>query len=155
MSDPQTNNIGLLVPARGSNAGQWDVPLNGNSAALDGFLGGVQAISVSNANVTLTAPAGSVTPTGGPTQAQNAVLRFTGAETMHQAIIEPVDRSPAAERMRLHRERKKSGMRCIMIELRETEIDALIRKGFLNADTRNETSAIIDAIYAYFDRELT
>jgi hypothetical protein len=45
-------------------------------------------------------------------------------------------------------------MRCLMIELRETEIDALIRKGFLTADTRNDTSEIIDAIYAYFDREL-
>jgi hypothetical protein len=63
-------------------------------------------------------------------------------------------RSPAAERMRAHRDRKKSGMRCVLIELRETEIDALIRKGFLNADTRNDIDAIIDAIYAFFDREL-
>ena len=55
-------------------------------------------------------------------------------ETMtQQATAEPINRSPAAERMRLHRERKKSGMRCLMIELRETEIDALIRKGFLKA----------------------
>jgi hypothetical protein len=68
--------------------------------------------------------------------------------------VELINRSPAAERMRLHRERKKNGMRCLMIELRETEIDALIRKGFLKADTRNDTSEIIDAIYAYFDREL-
>ena len=63
-------------------------------------------------------------------------------------------RSPAAERMRAHRERKKSGMRCLMIELRETEIDALIRKGFLKADNRNDISALADAIYAYFDRGL-
>ena len=68
--------------------------------------------------------------------------------------VEFINRSPAAERMRLHRERKKNGMRCLMIELRETEIDVLIRKGFLTADTRNDTSEIIDAIYAYFDREL-
>ena len=72
-----------------------------------------------------------------------------------QATIEPTNRSPAAERMRVHRERKKSGMRCVMLELRETEINALIRKGFLKADARNDTSAIVDAIYAYFDRELT
>ena len=71
-----------------------------------------------------------------------------------QATVEPINRSPAADRMRLHRERKKNGMRCLMIELRETEIDVLIRKGFLTADTRNDTSEIIDAIYAYFDREL-
>jgi hypothetical protein len=76
--------------------------------------------------------------------------------TMEQANAEAIyRRSPAAERMRAHRERKKSGMRCIMLELRETEIEALIRKGFLKQDARNDTSAIIDAIYAYFDRELT
>ena len=65
-----------------------------------------------------------------------------------------INRSPAAERMRAHRKRKKSGMRCLMIELRETEIDALIRKGFLKADNRSDISALADAIYAYFDREL-
>jgi hypothetical protein len=72
-----------------------------------------------------------------------------------QAIIKPINRSPAAERMRQHRERRRAGMRCIMLELRETEIDALIRKGFLKPDARNDTSAIIDALYAYFDREFT
>jgi hypothetical protein len=72
-----------------------------------------------------------------------------------QATTEPTNRSPAAERMRFHRERKKSGMRCVMIELRETEINALIRKGFLEPDARNNRSAIVDAIYAYFDCELT
>jgi hypothetical protein len=71
-----------------------------------------------------------------------------------QIVSDTTQRSRAAERMRLHRERKKNGMRCVMIELRETEIDVLIRKGFLTADTRNDTSEIIDAIYAYFDREL-
>jgi fatty acid/phospholipid biosynthesis enzyme len=64
-------------------------------------------------------------------------------------------RSSAAERMRAHRRRKKSGMRCAVIELRENEIDALIQKGFLNADMRNDIEAIIDAIYAFFDRELS
>jgi hypothetical protein len=68
---------------------------------------------------------------------------------------EIISRSSAAERMKLHRERKKKGMRCLTIELRETEIDALIRKGFLKADTRNDAEAITDGLYAYFDRELT
>lgn len=72
-----------------------------------------------------------------------------------QASVETINRSSSAERMRQHRERKKSGMRCLMIELRETEINALIQKGFLNADARNDKSEIADAIYAYFDRELT
>jgi hypothetical protein len=53
-----------------------------------------------------------------------------------QIVSDTTQPSPAAERMRLHRERKKNGMRCLMIELRETEINALIRKGFLKTDTR-------------------
>jgi hypothetical protein len=71
-----------------------------------------------------------------------------------QASAEIVSRSSAAERMKLHRERKKKGMRCLMIELRETEIDSLIRKGFLKADARNDAEAILDGLYAYLDREL-
>ena len=69
--------------------------------------------------------------------------------------LQVASRSAAAERMKLHRERKKKGMRCLTIELRETEIDALIRNGFLKADTRNDAEAIIDALYAFLDRELT
>lgn len=72
-----------------------------------------------------------------------------------QTVAESINRSSAAERMKLYRERKKKGMRCLTIELRETEIDALIIKGFLTADTRNDAEAIIDALYAFLDRELT
>ena len=43
----------------------------------------------------------------------------------------PAPRSLAAERMRRHRQRKRNSMRCLTIELRETEIDALIRKELL------------------------
>jgi hypothetical protein len=75
-------------------------------------------------------------------------------ENPMQGAIETNYRSPAAERMRQHRERRRAGMRCLTIELRETEIDALIRKGFLKAQTRNDKSEIAEAIYAYFDREL-
>jgi hypothetical protein len=49
---------------------------------------------------------------------------------------EPVTRSPAAERMRLHRERRRYGLRCLIIELRITEIDALIRRGLLKSEMR-------------------
>jgi hypothetical protein len=66
----------------------------------------------------------------------------------------PATRSPAAERMRRHRERRRDGLRCVMIELRETEIDALIRKELLKPETRNDPSAIIDALYAFLDRTL-
>jgi hypothetical protein len=66
----------------------------------------------------------------------------------------PVTRSAAAERMRAHRERRRNGLRCLMIEFRETEIDALIRKGLLKPETRNDMSAIIDALYVFLDHTL-
>jgi hypothetical protein len=62
--------------------------------------------------------------------------------------------SAAAERMRRHRERRRDGLRCLTIELRETEVDALIRVGLLNQETRNDESAIFDALYAHLDRTL-
>ena len=48
---------------------------------------------------------------------------------------EPAAPSAVAERMRRHRQRRRHGLRCFMIELRETEIDALIRNGLLAAES--------------------
>ena len=62
--------------------------------------------------------------------------------------------TPAAERMRLHRERRRRGLRCLMIELRETEVDALIRGGLLAQETRNERNAVLKALYGHFSRTL-
>ena len=62
--------------------------------------------------------------------------------------------TPAAERMRRHRERRRKQYRCLTIELHETEIDALIQKGLLRGEMRNNDGAIIDALHAYFDRTL-
>ena len=42
-------------------------------------------------------------------------------------------------------------MRCLTIELRETEIDALLGK---KAVTRHDEDAIRDALYAHFERTL-
>jgi len=71
-----------------------------------------------------------------------------------QRFTEPTVRSSAAERMRLHRERRRNGMRCVTVEIRETEIDALIRNGFLNSEMRNDLDAVRDAIYAHLDATL-
>jgi hypothetical protein len=67
---------------------------------------------------------------------------------------EPAAPSAAAERMRRHRQRRRDGLRCLIIELRETEIDVLIRKRLLKPETRNDTSAIIDALYAHLNHTL-
>lgn len=90
MVDPTTTNILLSIPTRGSDAGTWDLPVNGNSAALDGYFGGVQGISASSSPITLTAPSGTPSPAAGPTQAQNAVLRFTGALSANVQITLPL-----------------------------------------------------------------
>src|SRR5262249_55649858 len=60
----------------------------------------------------------------------------------------------AAQRMRAHRDRRRKGLRCIRVELRETEVDVLIRKGLLKPDARNDPCAIRDALHAHFDRTL-
>jgi hypothetical protein len=62
--------------------------------------------------------------------------------------------SPAAERMRRYRQRQRDKFRCLTVELHETEIEALIQKGLLAREMRNDTLAIIEALYAYFDRTL-
>jgi hypothetical protein len=56
--------------------------------------------------------------------------------------------------MRAHRQRRRDGLRCVTIELRETEIDALICKEGLKPDARNDANAIRDALYAHLERTL-
>jgi len=41
--------------------------------------------------------------------------------------------SPAAARMRRHQKRRRDGLRCLTVQLRETEIEALIHKGLLHS----------------------
>jgi microcystin-dependent protein len=91
MTEPVTLNVGLIIPNTGDLTGVWGVnALNPDFAALDGFIGGVQPISVSNANIVLTAPAGSITPSGGPTQAQNKALKIIGVLTGNVQITLPL-----------------------------------------------------------------
>jgi hypothetical protein len=40
------------------------------------------------------------------------------------------------------------------IEVRETEVDALIRRGLLEKDARNEVQAVRKAFYYFLDRTL-
>lgn len=88
---PNTVNIALEVPTTGSMVGTWGSgALNPNFVAIDGMLSGVQNVSVSNVPVTLSAPAGALTPGPGPTQSQNRVLVFTGAMTGNVQITLPL-----------------------------------------------------------------
>ena len=63
--------------------------------------------------------------------------------------------STVAHRMRLHRARKLAGLRSLTLEVRETEIAALVRKGLLSADSQTDAKAIRDAVYSLLDRSLS
>jgi hypothetical protein len=67
---------------------------------------------------------------------------------------EPAIRTAAAERMRRHRQRRRDGLRCFIIELRETEVDVLIRKGLLPAENRHDYASVQSALYAFLDDAL-
>ena len=60
-----------------------------------------------------------------------------------------------AERMRRYRQRRRSGLRCLTIQLRETEIDVLICRALLRPEMRHSKNAIFDALHAHFDLTLS
>jgi microcystin-dependent protein len=99
MSEPTTVNVGLIVPNTGDLVGVWGSnAINPDLLALDGFLGGVQIVSASNAPITLTSPSGfTPTPSGGPTQAQNLVLSCMGTLTANVQVTLPIPGSYIVE----------------------------------------------------------
>ena len=62
--------------------------------------------------------------------------------------------SSGAARMRLHRKRRKNGLRHVRIMLHVTEIDALVRKGYLPRDEREDIWALQIAICDLLDQVL-
>lgn len=73
-----TANKNLEQPARGSNVGVWDVPVNDNTGIIDNSFGGEATVALTNANVTLSAG-----------QYQNVFITFTGTITANIAITFP------------------------------------------------------------------
>ncbi len=68
--------------------------------------------------------------------------------------VAPLAPSGAAMRMRNSGARRREGLRCVTIELRETEIDVLVAKGLLKADARNDVFAVREALYSHFEATL-
>jgi microcystin-dependent protein len=86
---PNTVNRFFSVPNTGDLPGAWGTSaLNPNFNSIDGTLGGVGTIALSVATtITLTLPAGaSFTPGAGPSQSENALLKFTGTLTGNAVI---------------------------------------------------------------------
>ena len=63
-------------------------------------------------------------------------------------------RAAAAERMRLSRERKRAGLRCLSLEVHSREIEALVRRGLLEAGSESDDDAVADAMYRFFEANL-
>jgi hypothetical protein len=66
----------------------------------------------------------------------------------------PVDAriTAGAERMRVSRQRRREGMRCFTIEMREAEIARLVMLGWLSAASRHDRNAIVQALYKFLDQ---
>jgi microcystin-dependent protein len=90
--NPRTVNLGIIVPLTGADVDLWgENDVNPNMVTLDGLLAGVQTITLAGGAVTLTSPAGfNPTPTPGPTESQNAVLRFTGVIASDATVTLPL-----------------------------------------------------------------
>jgi hypothetical protein len=58
----------------------------------------------------------------------------------------------AVERMRRHRERRREGLRSYRIDLREAEVDELIRRGLLKSENRHEHDWVVAAFHEFLDQ---
>jgi hypothetical protein len=63
-------------------------------------------------------------------------------------------RAKAAVRMRLSRRRKQLRLRCYLVEIHDDEIGALIHQGYLQAERRADSGAVLSALYNFLDRTL-
>jgi hypothetical protein len=77
------------------------------------------------------------------------------AETNIEPTTPTIESSAAAKRMRYHRERRREGIRCVTIELRETEVTQLIRRKLLNPGAGGDLRAIRSAIHLHLDDTLS
>jgi hypothetical protein len=64
-------------------------------------------------------------------------------------------RFSGAERMRRSRERRREGLRCYLMEIRDDEVEALIERGCLAAEDREDAGAVVEALYRFLDGALT
>jgi len=56
--------------------------------------------------------------------------------------------------MRRHRQRRCKGLRCFTVQLRETEIDALVGNNLLRPQDRDNRGVVIEALYKFLDANL-
>jgi hypothetical protein len=66
--------------------------------------------------------------------------------SMDGANLHELMPSPVAQRMRRYRKRRRRGIRCVRVQIHVTEIDALIRKKYLDQQSRDDLKAVEYAI---------
>ena len=66
----------------------------------------------------------------------------------------PIRHPSTAARMRLHRQRELVRLACLTVEIRDSEIAALVRKGILEPDKRRDGKAVRKAMYSFLDPSL-
>jgi microcystin-dependent protein len=90
MTEPSTVNRALVVPLTGDLVASWGTAaVNPNFTAIDGMFGGSQTVSLTNVNVTLSVATGTITASAGPTQSDNAKLKFTGTLSGNVVVTFP------------------------------------------------------------------
>jgi len=62
--------------------------------------------------------------------------------------------SPSTHRQRYYRERRRRGLKCVTIEVRDHEIAELTHRGLLAADAQGDRVAIRDALHMFPDSTL-
>jgi len=66
--------------------------------------------------------------------------------------VQPARRASSAERMRRSRNLRRKGLRVVPVEVRDTEVQALVRLGLLPAEEQNNSAAIGGALGRLLDR---
>jgi hypothetical protein len=69
-------------------------------------------------------------------------------------MTEATTSSPAAVRARKHRERRRSGARCVTVQLWPWGVDQLVALGYLQSTERNDLEAIKVAASEFFSGAL-
>jgi hypothetical protein len=62
--------------------------------------------------------------------------------------------SPSANRQSLHRERRRRGLKCVTVEIRNQEIIELVRRGLLAEADQGRRAAIAEALHRFMDEKL-
>jgi hypothetical protein len=62
-----------------------------------------------------------------------------------------IARARATERMRRSRNCRRMGLRCFTVQLRDSEIASLVRRGLLRPDEQTDRTAVIKAMHAFLD----